>query len=230
HGEGGHNCATHHGEDGHTCAAHHGEDGHTCATHHGEDGHTCAGHHGEDGHTCARHHGEDGHTCAGHHGEDGHTCAGHHGEDGHSCCAGHGAAPRVITLDEGEAGCLRALAQTPFLPLARFMLSSTKSPDASAIAYAPVAIEQKEDDMAVVATRARALETLCEKGLVTLDYDQPLENFDYAVFRESRAFAVLSARAQEGGKREGFLFDTASVEPGSFALTALGQVAIAQLP
>ncbi|MEG1812908.1 MAG: hypothetical protein RR337_06390 [Clostridia bacterium] len=203
---------------------------------HGEAGHDCAGHHGEDGHHCASHHGEDGHTCAGHHGEDGHSCASHHGEDGHHCCAGHGGAapgenaPRVITLDGGEAGCLRALAQTPFLPLARFMLSSTKSPDASAIAYAPVAIEQKEDDMAVVATRARALETLCEKGLVTLDYDQPLENFDYAVFRESRAFAALSARAQEGGKREGFLFDTASVEPGSFALTALGQVAIAQLP
>lgn len=134
-----------------------------------------------------------------------------------------------IQISEEEIAFLKQLAQTPYLPLARFVLKSTKSSHFESVALAPVYINNKTDSMETVKSMATVLESLEEKGLITLDYDEPLENGDYADYSDSSLYAYFKETvAQTKGKDE-FLFDIPSLELGSIALTNLGQIAVANL-
>ena len=77
-----------------------------------------------------------------------------------SGCAGAG----VLELTEAEIGVLERFAQIPFWPVARRADNET-----------PVCLE--EDAM-----RSELLSALALKGLIRLDFDLPLSNFDYAMY------------------------------------------------
>ncbi len=145
---------------------------------------------------------------------------------GNCKCHGHGA----VQISEQEKSFLVILAQTPFLPMARFTMSSTQSEDLQSVALAPVYMTDGKESMEQVQENRELLLSLEEKGLITLDYDQPLQGYGYEEYSRSSVYEMFRATVEEGGKKEGFLFDTPNLELGSLALTALGQDAIEALP
>ena len=96
-------------------------------------------------------------------------------------CAGCGG---CLELAEGEVRMLRTLGQIPFLPVARKLGEDT-----------PVYLE--EDDFSPE-EYSLILQCLEKRGLISIDYDQPLKAFD------GRTYAACPIR-------------------GSFALTGRGQ-------
>lgn len=101
-----------------------------------------------------------------------------------SCCGG---CRRELVLTEAETAMLGQLAQFPFLPLSRDPRTGN-----------PVYLGAKDR---TPEEYGRILTSLKLKGLVSLDYDLPLVNFDYVPYQ---SYPVH----------------------GSMALTALGQEAI----
>ena len=96
-------------------------------------------------------------------------------------CAGCGnAGAGVLELTEAEITLLGRFAQIPFWPVARRADSET-----------PVCLE--EDDM-----RPELLSALALKGLIRLDFDLPLRNFDYGAYADfpHRGSMALTAAGQ----------------------------------
>ena len=89
------------------------------------------------------------------------NCGGHCGNcPSAGSCGGNG----VLFLTEAEIGVLGRFAQIPFWPVAR-----------PADAETPVCLE--EDGM-----KPELLSALALKGLIRLDFDVPLTNFDYSPY------------------------------------------------
>lgn len=85
-------------------------------------------------------------------------------------CGGCGDCGQKLLLTEDELALLRLLGQTPFLPAAAALDMKT-----------PVYLE---DQARPREAYAAAILGLSAKGLLRLDYDIPLENFDYGAYRE----------------------------------------------
>jgi len=132
----------------------------------------------------------------------------------------------VPVLSDQEMDFLGLMAQTPFLPLGCFVLKSSHSSHLASVAFAPVYLTEKQADMDAVRENAKVLEQLEKYGIITLDYDIPLENCDYSAFKESEAFNYFKDTVEEGKKNPDFIFNIASIEFGSIALTALGRAAL----
>lgn len=144
---------------------------------------------------------------------------------GHCNCHGHG----ITKLSDQEGKFLMDLAQTPFLPLARLTMSSTRSDDLQSVALEPFWLIDGQESMEQVNENRELLLGLEEKGFISLDYDQPLQGCGYDAYLSSSVYKAFQAAVEEGGKREGFLFDTPNIELGSLALTSLGQQAVETL-
>ncbi|MBN7771852.1 Abi-alpha family protein [Clostridium aminobutyricum] len=151
-------------------------------------------------------------------------------EQGHSCGGCHcGPHQTEIQISEEETEFLKQLAQTPYLPLAQFVLKSTKSSHLESVALAPVYINNRTDSMETVKSMAVVLESLKDKGLITLDYEEPLENGNYTDYSDSALYAYFKETVAQTKDKDEFLFDIPSLEFGSIALTYLGQLAIESL-
>ena len=100
-----------------------------------------------------------------------------------NCCGNCGGCGELV-LSQGEITLLLQLAQIPFLPVAR----KADSTD-------PVYLENPDCDLSETSLILQCLE---KRGLISLDYDQPLKGWDYSAYS---AFPIH----------------------GSFALTAKGQ-------
>lgn len=167
------------------------------------------------------------------HAHEGCCCQGHDDstqEKEHACGGCHcGQHQTEIQITEEEIDFLKELAQTPYLPLASFVLKSTKSSHLASVALAPVYLDQKTDSMERVKSKGVVLKSLEHKGLITLDYEEPLENGNYGDYLDSTLYTYFKETVAEAGGREDFLFDLPSLELGSIALTGLGQMAVEQL-
>ena len=181
-------------------------------------------------HCCGEHDHTEGHHCCGHHDSAvGHHCCGHHDSaDGHHCC-GHHNPVSPITLTQNQAGFLRLFALYPFLPLVRFLYHASQEDDLESIGLSAVYLERGDETLEQVKATAALLESLEEKNLITLDYDIPLNNYEYTLYEDSVVFSLFKEAVAEGAKRPCFLFDTADLETGSMALTELGQQVLEKL-
>ena len=90
----------------------------------------------------------------------GKTCSGNCGSCGG--CAGE------LTLTEGELHLLDTLSEIPFLPIARKMDD-----------LEPVYLEENRYSIEEYSLILQCLE---KKGLISLDYDKPLKNFDASAY------------------------------------------------
>ncbi|MCI9512492.1 hypothetical protein AALA80_14645 [Oscillospiraceae bacterium 50-60] len=101
------------------------------------------------------------------------------------CGSCGGGCRREIVLTPPEAALLLRLGEVAFLPVARRNNSGT-----------PVCLEEADYSSAEY---GEALAWLELKGLVSLDYDLPLSNFDYAAYGENflHGSAALTAAGQE---------------------------------
>ena len=154
-----------------------------------------------------------------------------HSEQNHAGCCGNSchAAPEPLELTAAEADVLRRFAQIPFQPLARFLMVSSTEDDLESVGLSAVHLDRADEPLEQVRETASLLRQLEEKGLITLDYDIPLNGYDYAIYRTSSAYQLFVRTVQDGARREGFLFDTPELELGSMALTALGRSVVEQL-
>ena len=101
-----------------------------------------------------------------------------------SCCGNCGGCGGAMELTAGEVRMLLKLAEIPFLPVARKMSDDI-----------PVYLEDQDETAEQYSLILQCLE---KRGLISIDYDQPLAGFDAAAY-------------------------TAYPIQGSFALTARGQ-------
>ena len=179
--------------------------------------------------TTIMHEHHEGCACGHEHHHDDHT---HHEHHDHTCgceCHDHNHhhEPEYLGgiegLTDGEAQLLQMLGRYKYLPVARFLLRSGSEQELEMTAMAPVALNSADEEKAVVKARGEALQSLSDKGLITLDYDIPLRDYDYDGYTKSHIFAELEQMAVEAKGREGFLFDTAAMELGSMALTDAGE-------
>ena len=133
---------------------------------------------------------------------------------------------REVILSEDEKQFLSLLAETPFLPVTKFLLKSTKSDHIESVALAPVYLTDKNDSMETIKNTGRIIERLAEHNAISIDYDIPLENYDYSDYEQSDVFAYLKEMVAEGQNNSNFIFDTAGLQFGSVALTGIGQDAL----
>lgn len=131
-----------------------------------------------------------------------------------------------VPLSMEEKDFLNQLAQTPYLPLARFVLKSTKSSHFESVALAPVYLQDKTDSMETVKGIGAVLKSLEERGHLTLDYEEPLKNGDYSDYENSDLYAYFRETAAQAAKHDDYLYDIPDLELGSIALTYSGQLAI----
>ena len=168
--------------------------------------------------------------CGEHHGH-------HHGhEHAHGCGCGCGEHHHAHSshqhlgewdgslewLGEQAVWLLCTIRQYGHLPVARFVLRSAEEEELEMTALAPVAVNAADEGMETVKPRAEALQLLADKGLITLDYDIPIADYDYDGYRRSVIFAQLEEAAREAKGREGFLFNVPAMELGSMAIAEAG--------
>ena len=167
-------------------------------------------------------HGSNGHD-HNHQNHHSHEHAQGHGCGGGCCCASQRA---EVPLSNEEKDFLNQLAQTPYLPLARFVLKSSKSSHFESVALAPVHLRDKADSMETVKSLGAILKSLEEKGHLTLDYEEPLENANYSEYKDSDLYAYFKETVAQAGNYDDYLYDIPDLELGSIALTYSGQMAI----
>ena len=152
----------------------------------------------------------------------------HMHEDG--CCCGHAHDGQEgadgpdyengLTIAENNV--LMALLERGALPVAQFALTSSKEPEAYAVALEPVYIADPADTLDAIKEYGRLFLDMEDKGLIAIGYDSPLAEYPYTEFRESGAFRHFVETAAEAKQRD-FTFDTPNLELGSIALTARGR-------
>lgn len=83
-------------------------------------------------------------------------------------CSSCGGCDPSLTITPGELEILQSLAQIPFLPIARTMGDP-----------APVYLEEDTHSREEYTLILQCLE---KKGLISLDFDQPIKNGDYSAY------------------------------------------------
>ena len=105
-----------------------------------------------------------------------------------NCCGSCGscaASGGCMELTAGEIEMLQTLSQTPFLPVARRLGDDT-----------PVYLEEKEKTQEEYSLILQCLE---KRGLISIDYDKPLKNFDASAYEAYpvRGSFALTLRGQQ---------------------------------
>ena len=104
---------------------------------------------------------------------------------GGSCGSGCGGCAKSLSLTREEISFLQKLGQLPFLPLGRTMGDPS-----------PVYLEEGEENRELYSLLLQCLE---KKGLVSLDYDQPLKGYEGAWYAACaiRGSMALTQRGQQ---------------------------------
>jgi len=153
-----------------------------------------------------------------------HSCASDCSCHSHSSNSGKGHAHSQgpLTISSEEKSVLLELKQCSQLPVSRFVMSSSTEKEARFVSLAPVYIEALDDSMESVKQKGTVLSKLEKKRLICLDYDIPMQGYDYTLHTNSALFAYFTETVNEAKKNSSFLCDTAEIEFGSIALTEFG--------
>lgn len=100
-------------------------------------------------------------------------------------CGSCGNSSGCMELTKGEIEMLETLAQIPFLPVARKMGDDT-----------PVYLEDTEKTQQEYSL---ILQCLQKRGMISIDYDQPLKSYDHESYRDYpiRGSFALTERGQQ---------------------------------
>ncbi len=139
----------------------------------------------------------------------------------HPHSAGDPTAPLEVT--ENQKDFLHQLYHRRYLPVARFSVEDSREEDFIATALAPVFIRSTADDIAMVKEAGAFLQRLEDMGLITLDYDIPLDRYGYEEYKGSALYEYFCSTVTEGATKPGFLGNTPVLELGSMALTDAGE-------
>lgn len=128
-----------------------------------------------------------------------------------------------IDVTDNQKAFLHQLSHRHYLPVARFSVKDSRETDFIATALAPVFIQSTSDDMAMVKEAGVFLQKLEDMGLITLDYDIPLNRYSYEEYKGSALYEYFRATVAEGATKPDFLGDTPVLDLGSMALTEAGE-------
>lgn len=128
-----------------------------------------------------------------------------------------------VEVTESQRDFLHQLHHRHYLPVARFTITDSRQEDFVSTALAPVFLSSASDDMKTVKETGLILKNLEDLGLITLDYDIPLNKYDYKDYKESAVYAYFCETVAEGASRPNFLGNTPVLELGSIALTEAGE-------
>ncbi|NCB64297.1 MAG: hypothetical protein EOM52_12005 [Clostridia bacterium] len=131
--------------------------------------------------------------------------------------------PADTAVTENQAAFLHQLSHNHYLPVARFVAEDSRQDDFSIIALAPVFLRSAADEMDTVKEAGAFLKKLEDMGLITLDYDIPLDGYAYDEYKGSALYAYFCDTVREGAKMPDFMGDTPILELGSMALTEAGE-------
>lgn len=132
------------------------------------------------------------------------NCQCHHEHDlhssDHSCCDkfDQNHKHKIIEISDQEYTFLIHLEKYLFLPLARFVMTSTKSEHLKCIALAPVYLIETNETLDHVNENSALLIGLQDKKLNQLDYDQPLQFCEYDVYPNSTAYQIFVDTVRDG--------------------------------
>ncbi len=128
-----------------------------------------------------------------------------------------------IEVTENQKDFLHHLSHSYYLPVARFTVKDSREEDFASTALAPVFLCSAADDMKTVKEAGIFLQGLEDLGLVTLDYDIPLNGYGYEEYKSSTLYEYFCETVTEGASRPNFLGNTPVLELGSIALTEEGE-------
>lgn len=128
-----------------------------------------------------------------------------------------------VEVTENQKNFLHQLGHNHYLPVARFTIKDSREEDFVSTALAPVFLRSATDDMETVKEAGAFLQSLEDLGLVTLDYDIPLNGYGYEEYKASALYEYFCATVAEGASRPNFLGNTPVLELGSIALTEAGE-------
>jgi len=140
------------------------------------------------------------------------------------CCCHH-----EVSLTADEKQFLSLFAATAVLPMAHFLLRSTKSDHLESVVLSPVYLTARSDNLDAVKATGEIIKHLESHHLILLDEDTPIKTCDYSDYEQSDAFAYLKETVAEGQTIPGFIFDVAALEFGSMKLTEFGQAALEKI-
>lgn len=172
--------------------------------------------------------------CGHHHHEHGESCGcghDHHHAHGENCGCGHEHVP--IPTPEGmsplQVDVLLGLRQRRWLPVACFALTKSDDDTRYAVTLSPVYLGTQDDTMEQVKALGSELALLENMGLITLDYDIPLDGYAYEEYKTSALYAYFVQTVAEAAKLPNPTFDTPRLELGSMALTDEGEKMVDEL-
>lgn len=183
-------------------------------------------HHHDDSHRDHHAHGADCDCGHDHHAHGTGCGCGHHHHHAHSDDCGCGHEHIEIPLQEDmtilQLNVLLALYERKYLPVAQFAMTSSKEAELYVVALAPVYLGSAEDSMEDVKVIGAELLSLERGGLITLDYDLPINGYPYEEYRDAALYCFFAETVEEGAQQLSSLFDTPNLELGSMALTEQG--------
>ena len=130
-----------------------------------------------------------------------------------------------ITITRSDLEILNELLEYNYLPISRFVMCSSHTDEARFIALAPVYIDDKTDSIEIVKLFGEQLNAMEKKNLISLDYDDALQGYDYEKHRNSDLFHYFEKTVKEGAGKSDYLCDTAELECGSISMTPFGLAA-----
>jgi len=152
-----------------------------------------------------------------------HSCCGDCCCDSHTFNLEGDYAFSLGSINSKEISFMLELVKHSYLPVSRFIMSSSIETEARIVSLEPVFINDIDDNMETVKEIGKVLSELEKKGVISLDYDIPLQGYEYTQFKESALFSYFQDTVNEGKRNLSFLFDTAEIELGSIALTEFGE-------
>lgn len=137
--------------------------------------------------------------------------------------------PLEVHISPEEEQFLKKLAQSPFLPIVQYVMTSSKSEHLTNMALSPVFLETGSESLDEIKALGDIILDLEERSIISLDFDTPLEGTDESIYYNSVSFQLLKDAIEDGKKQTEFLFDAPSIVFGSVCFTALGDLIIDQL-
>ncbi len=161
-----------------------------------------------------------------------HSCGCHshshkHGNDNCNChshkiegdCSTKHKQVNIKDISETELYFLKNLLEYKFLPVARFIVKSSKEQSFENVALSPVFIISDKDSMQEVKNVGKRLKNLEDLCLISIDYDIPLKGYGYEEYHGCDLYAYFKQTVNEVKDKDGFLGDIPTLECGSIAPT-----------
>ncbi len=147
-----------------------------------------------------------------------HGC-GCHSHASHDKCCGNHKNVKIEDVSDTELHFLQHLLAHEYIPVARFIVKSSKEHDFANVVLSPVFIVDTKESMEGVKNIGEKLRNLENLGLITLDYDIPLSGYEYSEYHNSDIYAYFKETVNEAQGKAGFLGDIPTIECGSIAPT-----------